>query len=266
VRRGATYSTVSLLVTLTSGTTLPATGVTNPLDAELGEVAETDPELRRRREEELRSQGSTSIEAIVADVEEVEGVVQAVGFENTSDATDSDGLPPHSFEAVVWDGIGADASDDLIAQAIFDAKPAGIAAASATLAETHTGTAVEPVSGDEFTITFSRAEGVELYFEYDLATNDDYPVDGDAQVKAAGAAFVNDRRRIGSDVIAAKLYVPVLAAWVESDGTEHEAIAGVEDVTEIRFGATVSPINTANVTIAARQIALADTSRISVSS
>jgi hypothetical protein len=65
-------------------------------------------------------------------------------------------------------------------------------------------------------------------------------------------------------VIAAKLYVPVLAAWTESDGTAHDAIAGVNDVTEIRLGATVSPVNTNNVTISARQIARAGTSRVVV--
>jgi hypothetical protein len=168
--------------------------VTNPFDAELGLNAETDPELRLRREEELRSQGATVIQAIVADVDEVEGVVQAIGFENKTDATDSDGLTPHSFEVVVWDGVEDDASDDAIAQAIFDASPAGIASVSATLAESHTGTAVEVASGDEFTITFSRAEAVDMYFEFDLDVDADvYPVDGDTQVKAAVVAYVNDR-------------------------------------------------------------------------
>jgi hypothetical protein len=238
--------------------------VSNPFDAELGLNAETDPELRLRREEELRSQGATVIAAIVADVDEVEGVVEAVGFENKTDVI-VDTLPPHSFEVVVWDGDSDDASDDAIAQAIFDASPTGIASVSHTLAETHTGTAVEPETGDEFTITFSRAEAVDMYIDFDLDVDADvYPVDGDTQVKAAVVAYVNDRLKIGDDVIAAKLYVPVLAAWTESDGTAHEAIAGVNDVTEIRLGATVSPVNTNNVTIGARQIARADTSRVVV--
>lgn len=247
--------TRALAATLTVINT-PVSGwsaVTNAFDAQLGRSIETDPALRLRREEELRSQGATVVQAIAADVDEVEGVIKTVPFENKTDAVDGDGLPPHSFEIVVWDGVSPEASDNAIAQAIFDASPAGIASESATLSETHTGTAVEAESGDEFTITFSRAEAVSIWLEYDLEVDPDlYPIDGDTQVKAAVVAYANARFSVGDDVIATSLYA---AAY---------AIAGVLDVVEVRLGAIVSPGITTNTTIASRQIATFDTSRVLV--
>ena len=245
----------------------PASGwlaVTNPFDAQVGSSIETDPALRLRREEELRSQGSTTLAAIVADVEEIEGVIEAIGFENKT-AAEVDGLPPHSFEVVVWDGTSEDASDNAIAQAIFDASPAGIASASA--GETHTGTAIEAETEEEYEIEFTRAEDVDLYFEYDLTVDPDvYPIDGDTQVKAAVVKYVNegllavvgedrqvrDATSIGDDVIAASLATPAFS------------VAGVLDVTAIPLGVTVSPVGTGNIAIGPRQIGRADSSRIVV--
>jgi hypothetical protein len=240
--------------------------ITNPSDADPGLNIETDPELRLRREEELRAQGSTVISAIVADVAKVEGVRDAVGFENKTSST-VDGMSPHSFEIVVWDGTMPDAFDDAIAQAIFDSTPAGISAVASGGGTSESGTAIEPSTLDEFTIPFTRAGVQTLYLEFDVDVDaDTYPVDGDDQIKDAVTAFVNDRLSIGDDVTASKLYVPILSAWVESDGTQHAAIAGVTDVTAIRLGFTVSPVGTSNLTVAARDIARADTARVVVNS
>lgn len=229
--------------------------VNNPFDAELGLNAETDPELRIRREADLRSQGSTVLAAIVADVDEVAGVISVAGFENDTDTNGFHNLPPHSFEVVVWDGDVADASDNAIAQAIFDGKSSGIAAAASGLGVSESGTAVEPKSGDEFTVAFSRALAKTLYLEYDLTVDPDlYPIDGDTQVKAAAVAFVNARQQTGDDVIATTLYAPAYS------------IAGVLDVVAVRLGFTASPAGVVNLTVGSREIARADTSRVLVTS
>lgn len=228
--------------------------VTNPFGAQLGLNPETDPELRFRREEELRSQGSSALAAIVADVDEVDGVVQAVGFENTTDSIFNN-LPPHSFEIVVWDGDTLDASNNAVVQAIFDASPAGITSGSSGLGTLAGGTAVEATSGDEFVLFFTRALVQTLYLEYDLTVDAElYPIDGDTQVKAAAVAFVNSRLSIGDDVIATQLFAPAYS------------IAGVLDVVAVRLGFTASPVGTSNLAVASRSIARADTSRVLVTS
>lgn len=229
--------------------------VTNPFDAELGLNTETDPELRFRREVELRSQGSTIVTAIAADVEEVEGVVKVVAFENKTSTDGVNDILAHSFEIVVWDGDTQDASDNAIAQAIFDAAPAGIAATNSGLGTNESGTAIETQSGDEFTIDFSRPLVKTLYLEYDLTVDADvYPIDGDTQVKAAAVAFVNARLSVGDDVIATALYSPAYG------------IAGVLDVIEVRLGYTASPAGVGNLTAGSREIVRADTSRVVVTS
>jgi hypothetical protein len=50
----------------------------------------------------------------------LDGVLDCDVFENTSSAEDADGIPAHAIRVVVWDGSPAAASDDEIAQAIWD--------------------------------------------------------------------------------------------------------------------------------------------------
>lgn len=219
--------------------------VTNVLDATVGEEDEEDEDLRLRRETELRVQGSSNIDAIEADVSTVDGVVDTASFENDTDAT-VDGLPPHSFEIVVWSGDPAAADEDEIAQAIWDSKPVGIPAIGNT-----TGTAVD-AAGNERTIAFSYADNAEVYLEFDLTTNDEFPVDGEDQVKDAVVAFADDNWRIGSDVILSALYASVFS------------VSGVVSIDAVRAGFSASPVGTSNLTIEDREIALADSSRIEV--
>lgn len=218
--------------------------VTNALDATMGEEDETDLELKIRREQELRRQGSGNVDAIEADVAAVDGVIDTTNFENETDVASD--LPAHSFEIVVWDGSPAAASDDAIAQAIWDAKPAGIRSFGG-----ETGTAIDR-QGSERLIDFSRAEAPDVYLEFDLTVDDGFPVDGETQVKEAIVAFADANWSIGDDVILSALYASVFT------------ISGVVSIDAVRAGFSASPVGTSNLTIGVRQIGLADTARIEV--
>jgi len=107
-----------------TGIATPVTGwtaVTNAADATPGLEIETDAELRLRREQRLQRAGSSPLEAIAAQVAEVDGVTQAIAWENATDYTDAFGRPPHSVEVMVLGGLAAD-----IGRALWDAKAAGI--------------------------------------------------------------------------------------------------------------------------------------------
>ncbi len=67
--------------------------VTNPLDAIVGEDIETDVALRPRREEELARVGSSTVDAIRADVGKVTNVSSVTVFENTKLTPDVTGCP-----------------------------------------------------------------------------------------------------------------------------------------------------------------------------
>jgi uncharacterized phage protein gp47/JayE len=225
----------------------------NAFDADVGKDIETDTELRVRREEEVRVQGSAGLLAIAADVSEVPGVLQVRGFENTGDTIDADGVVGHSFEIVVWDGVSPAASDNAIAQAILDAEAAGIAAVNGTAGTHETGDAIDG-EGDTQTIAFTRATQLTLYISYSLTVDDSYPVDGDTQVKAATVAVLVPLLGVGTDVIRSKLFaIPY-------------QVAGVTDVTAVTLGFSASPAGTSNLAVGSREIAIADTSRIVVTS
>lgn len=228
------------------------TAVTNAADAAVGDPAETDPVLRVRRVQELNSGASTNLAAIVTDVRALPFMFSAAGYENTTSGVDVDGLPPHSFEIVVY---SLATPNNSIAQAIWDSQPAGIAAVHGTAGSLVTGTAVD-VLGNPHTLEWTAADEVPVYFDVELLIDaDEYPADGDAQVKAALVAYVNNSRAIGSDVVVTKLYSPI-----------YSNVPGIEDITSLKLGTSPSPSGTTNITIGSRALAVASTANITVTS
>lgn len=89
----------------------------------IGQALENNPELRLRREEEVRSAGSANVDAVRADLLLLDGVTDARCFENDTDIIDAAGRPAHSLECVVLGGVDAE-----IANRIFLSKCGGIGA------------------------------------------------------------------------------------------------------------------------------------------
>jgi uncharacterized phage protein gp47/JayE len=222
--------------------------VTNAADAVQGREADTEEDLRIRREDELAARGTTPLDALRAQLSQLEGMIQVRAFENVTDATDGDGLPPHSVEMVVWDGTTEaphDVADADIAQAIWDGKAGGIRAHGEESVD------VEASDGTEHAIGFTRAEGLDVWMELDVDTDPDTYA-GDAAVKAALVEVAQDRQRIGDDVIALRYAAAALA------------VEGVQDVTELRLGFSANPTGTDNLSVGDRQVAVFATGRITV--
>lgn len=217
-------------------------GVVNALDAELGRDEETDAEARLRREELLGVSGTSVVDAIAARVRAVADVEAVRVFENPGDTADGDGLPPHSVEALVLGG-----GSDAIAQAIWTTKPGGIKAHGST-----SGTATD-AEGRAHTVAFTRPVEIPVYVAVTLTKGADYPDDGDARVKAAIVAY-GVARGIGADVVASQHLARVFS------------VPGVEDVTELFIGTSPAPDSSATIPVSDRQIAVFDTSRVTVSS
>ena len=85
-----------------------AISVTNAAATVGGRNRETDQEFRERYLSSVDKPGGSNTDAIRAQLLEVPGIVTAVVWENETDETDSDGLPPHSIEAIVYGGTDAD--------------------------------------------------------------------------------------------------------------------------------------------------------------
>lgn len=218
------------------------TSVNNVLDAELGRAEEEEEDLRARRELELRATGNAALDAIRGDVLQVDGVTSCVVFENATDTTNGDGLPPHSIEVLVEGGEDAD-----VAAAIWATKAAGIATY---------GTSSEVVAdsaGGNHTVYFTRPTLLNIYAALTLlvdgTSSTAWPVDGEDQVKAAVVAF-GDTFPIGRDVtfsgVAAQAF----------------KVPGVLQATPVYIGTSPSPGASTTISVGVRQRAVFDTSRV----
>lgn len=219
-------------------------GVANPADALLGRSVEEDASLRIRRRRDLRAQGSASPDAIrgrLLDPDVIDGVTSCTVFENVTGTTNSDGVPPHSIEALVEGG-----EDAAIRLVLWAAKAAGIRTYGTTL-----GTVVD-ASGNTQPVAFSRPVLVQVYASATVNLTPDAPADDVealAQLKAAVVAY-GQGLQVGRNVVPSKLSGSMTAlSWVD----------GVEGLT---LGTTPSPVGTNTIPIATRQRASFDSTRL----
>lgn len=85
----------------------------NLKDATLGTDEATDEILRLVRQVELSGAGGSTPDALRAQLQEVNGVISVAVFNNNTDNFNSDGVPPHSFEALVRGGEDQDVVDTI---------------------------------------------------------------------------------------------------------------------------------------------------------
>ncbi len=182
----AAAGTITVIATTVVGWSDP---VTNPEPAIPGRVADDDATLRQRREDQLTRAGASTVDAIRADLLGFQDMESVTMFENVTDVTDVEGLPPHSFEAVIYDaGLLA---NDAIAQVIYDTKPAGIRAVGDA-----SGTATDE-NGNTHSVPFTRVTELDVWIVFTIVQRDDYV--GDAAFKATVADRLNELA-IGQDV------------------------------------------------------------------
>lgn len=145
----------------------PVTGwlsVTNPLDAIPGQDAETDAQVRVRRQTELAQGGSSAVPAIQRALLEVANVVQAVVYENPTDTTNAMGLPPHGVMCLVDGGADTD-----VATAIFNAKGAGIQTVGLGTNLTYNRSQnVIDANGQSWVINWQRPQPLNIYIQWSV--------------------------------------------------------------------------------------------------
>ena len=204
-----------------------------------GRDAETDEEFRYRIKTTIQSLGKATLDAIVAKVRNVEGVKSVKIEENDTmdDNTGSGGLPPKSFRVFVWGG-----DDSAVAQAIFDAKPAGIQPYGSISATAY------DIDGNPHTVYFERPTEVAIYVDVQVTT--DGTAVTEQEIKDAIKAYF-DTLELGDDVI----YNKVVAAVMD--------VQGVADAT-VKIDTASPPAGTSNIAIADNEIAVTDDGKITV--
>jgi uncharacterized phage protein gp47/JayE len=215
--------------------------VINILDAVEGANEAEDEEYRLLQEIDLAAAGSSSVDAIREALLEIAGVTAVKLFVNNEDATDPDGVPPHAIEALVRGGANQD-----IWNALLENVAAGVETYGSVI-----GTATDS-EGNDHEMAFSRPTDVNIYVDVTLIKDPDtYPVDGDTQVKAAVVAY-GDLQDVGRDVVASRISAAVFD------------VTGVLDVTNIDIDTAPAPPTGVTIVITSRQLAVHDTSRITV--
>lgn len=132
--------------------------VNNPSAAlTTGEAQEQDGDLKIRRRKSVSLASSGFQDALEAALLNVDGVVDAIVYENESDATDGDGIPSHSIWVVVTGGADID-----IAKAIYAKRSGGCGQKGGTAIT------ILRTNGKPFTAKFDRTGTERLYASFNL--------------------------------------------------------------------------------------------------
>lgn len=170
--------------------------VTNPSSATPGAPVETDAALRQRQTLSTANSSVTPLKGIIGTVSELTGVIQVRAYENDTNVTDTNTLPPHSISLVVE---GGDAQE--IAQVIQLKK---------TLGTTTYGTTTENVPdpyGVDHAIHFYRPTNVSIQTQVSLKALSGFTTAIQTMIQQAITDYLN-ALPIGDDVILTRLYVP----------------------------------------------------------
>ncbi len=186
---------ISEIVTPTKGWI----SVTNAVAAVPGQPVETDAAVRARQSVSVALPSRTVLAGTTGGIASVPGVTRYRVYENDTNITDADGLPPHSVTAVVEGGADAD-----IAQEIFMRK--GIGAYTNGDVEV----TIIDLYGQPNIIRFYRPVYVPIFVTVTLKALPGYSPSTSSQVKTALVAYLNSLQ-IGDDLTISSLWGAALA-------------------------------------------------------
>ncbi|ODN40960.1 hypothetical protein [Piscirickettsia litoralis] len=178
---------------------------TNPNSAILGRDKESDTELLLRTNSSLKILGSRSTDAISAKLRQLEGVSNAYVFQNTSNTTDANNLPPKSISAIVLGG-----NEQEIAQQLWDAKSGGISTYGKIANE------VTDSNGDTQICNFSRPTEIPIYIDIVFAKEDKEAMPADINLAILNAALAyGNTLTVNVDVIPQRFVAAIYKAIPE---------------------------------------------------
>jgi hypothetical protein len=209
-------------------------------DATPGTDIEAIEALRVRREQGVAASASRTRGGIRAAVVDLDGVLSAEVFENTSLTTDADGIPGKSIRVVVWDGSPAAADDDEIAQAIYDRKAEGILSVGV-----ESGVAQDADIGP-VTLLFDRATESPVTVAVVIESSDGVAI---ADVEAAIlAAFPGGGvGLVGAEVVFHKLAGSVFAVAGVDDYSSFLVNGGTADLAAVQ--STIYTLDASDITV-----------------
>lgn len=172
--------------------------VVNPVAATTGRLTETDEELRERFRNSKFFQSQNIVEGILDALRNVQGVTDAIIYENDTAVVDINGVPGHSFLPIVLGGLPSD-----IAQSIWENKPTGIPSVGNTTVQ------IADSQGFLHNISYMQPVEVPIYVTMTISDLGFMPGDADSQIKQKLVNYSDANLFIGDDVIYSRLYTPI---------------------------------------------------------
>ena len=217
--------------------------VTNLIAATPGQAVETDAQLRRRQALSTALPAVSPVDAIQAGVANVTGVTAQVVYENPTQATDANGLPPHSIAVVAQGGADAD-----IATAILNKKTPGTTTygtSSATVFDSR---------GQANTENFFRPTIVQVNVTVTIQQLAGYSSATAGAIQSTVASYINGLN-IGDDVFISRIYPP---AQLTVPGAVNP-LASTFHVTGLTIGVAGGSQGTMDIVTTFNQLAVAGT-------
>lgn len=219
--------------------------VTNPQAATVGVAAETNAELRVRQSQSVALPSLTPFEAVDGAIANISGVTRHKLYENDTDTTDANGLPPHSIAAIVE---GGDAT--VIANSIRGVKGQGVTPYGSTVI------VVPDKYGNPHSVGF-QGRSMYPFTSKSLSNLLRATHRVGEEIKAAVSAYINSLA-IGASVLLSRVYSPANLGVVSGGN------AGYYDITELLIGTSAGGVAAANVDIAFDQSASCAVSNINL--
>lgn len=186
---------------------LGVVSVNNPSGAlSIGQNQETDAQLRLRRSQSVSINSSGYLNGLLAYVLALDGVTDAVLYENVTNSVDADGIPAHG----IWLAVEGGANTD-IGNAIYLKKSYGADMKGAVEVDMQT------ASGATFIAKFDRPIAEDLYISFELQPTST-PVAFD-EVSIKEYLVDNLHYNIGQYASSAEITIAILAAIGATGGT-----------------------------------------------
>lgn len=223
---------IAALPNTITGIFTPTSGwqtVNNPSAATTGNPVEIDAALRARQARSVAIPSLTVFDGTVGAVQNVAGVSQAVGYENPTNSTDGNGLPPHSV-AIVADG----GTDIAVAQAIQVHKTPGTQTVGTTTV------LVQDSHGMPINIHFYRPTDTTINIGVTVVIGAGWDSSTETLIKNALAAQVTyPNVPIGGKIILTQLYAVAYLVGTPQYGTF--------TVAAIEISQDLDPLGTSNI-------------------
>ncbi len=215
-----------------------------------GRLAETDAQLRVRREQVFGSGNATERAILNAIYNRVDGVISASIRSNRSGVTDSDGRPGKSFEVTVQGG-----TDAQIGQVIWDTQPAGIESYGNRLVQ------ITDSQGQGQVVKYTIPEDLWLWLDvrYKRYNDESFPANGETLLREKILEWAQSEFIVGADVFTSRV---------------NTAIYQVPGIGDIQVRAAVVPVSTTptfpgdfvqgQIVVGGRNVALLASDRLTI--